>query len=149
MHDCSELLRESIRCAYEVSQLLRPTILDDFGLVTALNWLCDRFSERTRIEVEYASTFQGRLATETETHLFRIAQEAHQRCTAFRRIAACYENGPAQRLRLSVRPRQRKRPSRRGVDTQGRIRPDRHAGSCPQLEWNADDQHSAGQGDLH
>lgn len=76
MQDCSQLLKESIRSAHEISQLLRPTILDDFGLDSALNWLCERFMERNGIEVEYSSDFQGRLPAETETHLFRIAQEA-------------------------------------------------------------------------
>lgn len=76
MQDCTNLLRESIRSAHEISQLLRPTILDDFGLESALNWLCERFGERSGIEVEYSSVFNGRLTAETETHLFRIAQEA-------------------------------------------------------------------------
>ncbi len=77
MQDCSELLRDSIRSAHEISQLLRPTILDDFGLDSALNWLCERFGDRSGgIEVEYTSSIKTRLPQETETHLFRIAQEA-------------------------------------------------------------------------
>ena len=76
VEDCTGLLKDSIRSAHEISQLLRPTILDDFGLKSGLNWLCDRFAERTGIDVECACTFEGRLAPETETHLFRIAQEA-------------------------------------------------------------------------
>jgi len=76
MSDCSELLRESIQSAHEISQLLRPTILDDFGLDSALAWLCERFEERQRIELEYQSQFHGRLNAQAETHLFRIAQEA-------------------------------------------------------------------------
>jgi len=76
MQDCSELLRDSIRSAHEISQLLRPTILDDFGLDSALNWLCERFGDRSGIEVEYTSSVKARLSLETETHLFRIAQEA-------------------------------------------------------------------------
>ena len=74
--ECSELLKESIHSAHEISQLLRPTILDDFGLASALGWLCERFEQRSATPVEYSSTFDGRLAPETETHLFRIAQEA-------------------------------------------------------------------------
>jgi signal transduction histidine kinase len=76
LHDCANLLKESIRTVHEISQLLRPTILDDFGLGSALHWLCDRVGERSGIEVVYSSDFQGRLPAETETHLFRIAQEA-------------------------------------------------------------------------
>jgi signal transduction histidine kinase len=76
MKDCSQLLKESIQSVHEISQLLRPTILDDFGLDSALRWLCERFEERTSIDVQYSSSFEGRLIEQTETHLFRIAQEA-------------------------------------------------------------------------
>jgi signal transduction histidine kinase len=59
-----------------MSQLLRPTILDDFGLEAGLRWLAEGFSARTGIEVTVESSYSGRLPDETETHLFRIAQEA-------------------------------------------------------------------------
>jgi signal transduction histidine kinase len=76
LEDCVKLVDESISNVRELSQLLRPTILDDFGLDAGLRWLVERFSERTRIAVDYRSTFDGRLGDETETHLFRIVQEA-------------------------------------------------------------------------
>jgi signal transduction histidine kinase len=66
----------AIRNVRELSQLLRPTILDDFGLDASLRWLAEKFTERTAIDVDYQSDFSGRLPDETETHLFRIAQEA-------------------------------------------------------------------------
>lgn len=74
--DCLKLVDESISNVRELSQLLRPTILDDFGLDAGVRWLAERFRERTSIEVDYKSEFDGRLADETETHLFRIVQEA-------------------------------------------------------------------------
>ncbi len=74
--DCLDLVDGAIRNVREMSQLLRPTILDDFGLDASLRWLAEKFAERTRIQVDYTSTFSERLADETETHLFRIAQEA-------------------------------------------------------------------------
>jgi signal transduction histidine kinase len=74
--DCLRLVDESIGNVRQMSQLLRPTILDDFGLDAGLRWLCEGFASRTGIEVDWASTFTGRLPDETETHLFRIAQEA-------------------------------------------------------------------------
>ena len=73
--ECLELLDESIASVRELSQLLRPVILDDFGLDAGLRWLADRFRERTRIDVEYKSNISGRLSDDLETHLFRIAQE--------------------------------------------------------------------------
>jgi signal transduction histidine kinase len=74
--DCLALTGEAISNVRELSQLLRPVILDDFGLDAALRWLAEKFSERTRIRIRYESNFQGRLREQTETHLFRIAQEA-------------------------------------------------------------------------
>lgn len=74
--DCLQLIDDAIGNVRELSQLLRPVILDDFGLGAALRWLTERFQERTRIQVQYRCSFEGRLAEEVETHLFRITQEA-------------------------------------------------------------------------
>lgn len=74
--DCLGLLEETLTGVRELSQLLRPVILDDFGLDAGLRWLLDRFRERTQLEVTYDSNYEGRLTDDQETHLFRIAQEA-------------------------------------------------------------------------
>ncbi|MFO1482666.1 MAG: sensor histidine kinase [Verrucomicrobiaceae bacterium] len=74
--DCLHLVDESIANVRELSQLLRPVILDDFGLEAGLRWLAEKFAQRTRITVECDMDCKGRFADETETHLFRIAQEA-------------------------------------------------------------------------
>ena len=74
--DCLRLVDESIGNVRQMSQLLRPTILDDFGLEAGVRWLTEGFSARTGIEADVTSNYAGRLPDETETHLFRIAQEA-------------------------------------------------------------------------
>jgi signal transduction histidine kinase len=75
--DCMRLVDGAINDVREMSQLLRPTILDDFGLDAALRSLTDSFSQRTGISVEYRSGMSGRrLRDDAETNLFRIAQEA-------------------------------------------------------------------------
>ncbi|MBS1855044.1 MAG: sensor histidine kinase [Acidobacteria bacterium] len=74
--DCLRLVDESIGNVRQMSQLLRPTILDDFGLEAGLRWLAEGFQTRTGIEVAVESAHPARLPDETETHLFRIAQEA-------------------------------------------------------------------------
>ncbi len=76
LEDCQQLADHCIQNVRELSQLLRPTILDDFGLDAGLRWLSERFTQRTGIEVIYQSEFDQRLPDETETHLFRIVQEA-------------------------------------------------------------------------
>jgi signal transduction histidine kinase len=76
LDDCKHLVDDAIENVREMSHLLRPTILDDFGLDAGIRWLAERFAQRTGIEVDYNSTFKERLADEAETHLFRIVQEA-------------------------------------------------------------------------
>ena len=76
VEDCKALVDGAIHNVRELSQLLRPTILDDFGLDAGLRWLSDGFAQRTGVHVDYKSNFKERLPDETETHLFRIAQEA-------------------------------------------------------------------------
>jgi signal transduction histidine kinase len=74
--DTMRLVDDAIGNVRQMSQLLRPTILDDFGLEAGLRWLAEGFTMRTGIEVTVDSAYSGRLPDETETHLFRIAQEA-------------------------------------------------------------------------
>jgi signal transduction histidine kinase len=74
--DCLHLVDNAIGNVRQMSQLLRPTILDDFGLEAGVRWLIEGFSARTGTAVNFHSSFAGRLPDETETHLFRIAQEA-------------------------------------------------------------------------
>jgi signal transduction histidine kinase len=75
VNDCLRLVDDAISNVRQMSQLLRPTILDDFGLEAGLRWLCEGFMHRTGIQTEFRSTFSGRLPDEMETHLFRLAQE--------------------------------------------------------------------------
>jgi signal transduction histidine kinase len=55
---------------------LRPSHLDDLGLVAALHWQVDQVNRRGNTEVSLDLVGQPRdLPSETETTLFRIAQE--------------------------------------------------------------------------
>ena len=77
VEDCMVLVDRAIGDVREMSQLLRPTILDDFGLDAALRALTESFAQRTGLSVSYQSGARGtRLGDATETNLFRIAQEA-------------------------------------------------------------------------
>ena len=56
---------------------LRPSVLDDLGLLSAIRWYAERHLERRGISVRCEfSGFGGRLMPELETALFRVAQEA-------------------------------------------------------------------------
>lgn len=76
VEDALAMIKAAIGNARELSQLLRPSILDDFGLDISLSWLSEGFSQRTGIPVEYVCSGVPRLDGDTETQLFRIAQEA-------------------------------------------------------------------------
>jgi signal transduction histidine kinase len=59
-----------------LSHDLRPTILDDVGLVAAVEWFADEISHSFDGSVEVKATgSKARLSSETELVLFRIAQE--------------------------------------------------------------------------
>jgi two-component system, NarL family, sensor histidine kinase DegS len=59
------------------SRDLRPPMLDDLGLVPALEWLCGELTARAGVRAEMTFTGpQRRLPPESELALFRIAQEA-------------------------------------------------------------------------
>jgi PAS domain S-box-containing protein len=59
-----------------LSYLLHPPLLDQVGLVSALEWYVDGFRQRSGIDVALAiSGDTGRLPPDVETALFRIVQE--------------------------------------------------------------------------
>jgi signal transduction histidine kinase len=68
------LVLQSVR---NLSQLLRPAVLDDLGLVPAIESYITRFSERTGILVTLeAPTPETRLPRALEVALYRVLQEA-------------------------------------------------------------------------
>jgi signal transduction histidine kinase len=60
----------------ELSRLLRPPILDDFGLEPALRWLARSQSEAAGLEVAVEIEALPELDDDLQTLLFRVAQEA-------------------------------------------------------------------------
>jgi len=55
---------------------LRPSTLDEFGLVGALRLLVARHGERARVRASFTAPTDARAPVEIETACFRIAQEA-------------------------------------------------------------------------
>ncbi len=70
-------LSGAIREVRRISHDLRPGILDDLGLRSALIALTENFSERTGIIVKLNSvSFKNLLPADAKTALYRVAQEA-------------------------------------------------------------------------
>jgi len=75
--DLRELVVATLQDVRRLAVELRPKVLDDFGLVPALERLTDTFGEQTGIAVRFEAGIQGeRLPPEAETALYRIVQEA-------------------------------------------------------------------------
>lgn len=59
-----------------LSHELRPTILDDLGLMPALEFLATGIGKRSGLAIGVDGSTDGRLPTAVETTLYRIVQEA-------------------------------------------------------------------------
>ncbi len=71
-----EAINTTIRSVRRMYTELRPSILDDFGIVEAMQWQADEFKKRTRIECAVDSAPDDiKLDKERSTALFRIFQE--------------------------------------------------------------------------
>ena len=81
-----------------LSHELRPTILDDLGLLPALQCLTEGVAARTGLSIRVDSRIEGRLAPHVETALYRIIQEGHdqhhQTCGGYPRPASATARRP-------------------------------------------------------
>jgi signal transduction histidine kinase len=72
-----ELVVSTLHDVRRLAVELRPKALDDFGLVPALERLIEGFREETGLAVHLEARLDGgRLASDVETSLYRIVQEA-------------------------------------------------------------------------
>lgn len=70
-------LDEAVKTVRKVASDLRPSILDDFGLIDALDWHSKEFSSRYGINVHFKSLVKEiKLEATISIGLFRIYQEA-------------------------------------------------------------------------
>lgn len=77
LDDSLSLVEKTAERIRDLMAELRPSVLDDYGLLSALRWYGQQFAGRTNI----ATTVEGedpphRLPAHVESALFRIAQEA-------------------------------------------------------------------------
>jgi signal transduction histidine kinase len=79
---------ESIRTVAEkgmneirnMALLLRPSMLDDFGLVPALDWQARETGKRSGMRVQVTSELADELPEEHKTCIYRVVQEALNNC---------------------------------------------------------------------
>jgi two-component system, NarL family, sensor histidine kinase UhpB len=74
--DTRALAHSTLRAIRNLSIDLRPSALDDLGLLPALRWYVKEYQKKCAIDVTFHATgFKERLPAEMETALYRIVQE--------------------------------------------------------------------------
>jgi signal transduction histidine kinase len=72
-----DMTERNARVVRNISLLLRPTMLDDLGLIPALKWLAREVSRTSSMSVDVmAESFADDLPEEHRTCVFRVVQEA-------------------------------------------------------------------------
>jgi signal transduction histidine kinase len=76
LEEASHLTEITLRGVRDLSQLLHPSMLDDFGLPITLATYLRSFAQRTGIRAQLTGTIDERLVPEIEVGVYRIVQEA-------------------------------------------------------------------------
>jgi PAS domain S-box-containing protein len=77
IEEMSRLIGKTIESVKRISTELRPGVLDDLGLMAAVEWQVQQFQERTRIKCELTAQAEDiNLDRDITTGIFRILQEA-------------------------------------------------------------------------
>lgn len=88
------LLDQAIQVVRRIATRLRPSVLDDLGLVAAIEWQLQDFQSRTGIKGNFTSRLrEGQLDRELSTALFRIFQET---------LTNIARHASADKVRISV-----------------------------------------------
>jgi signal transduction histidine kinase len=71
------LVEASVRVVRNTALLLRPSMLDDLGLVPALRWQAREVSKRMSMDVSVAAdNVSDDVPDEYKTYIYRVVQEA-------------------------------------------------------------------------
>jgi signal transduction histidine kinase len=100
-----KLAESSVNVVRNMALLLRPSMLDDLGLVPALQWQAREISKRTGMAVTVdADSVADDLPEEVKTCIYRVVQEALHNCTrhAFARSVCIQVVEESGRIHLSV-----------------------------------------------
>jgi len=77
-----KLAEASVHIIRNMTLLLRPSMLDDFGLVPALEWQARELSKRTGMRVQVAAAESAdELPDALKTCIYRVVQEALHNCS--------------------------------------------------------------------
>ena len=92
------LVESTVRVVRNMSLLLRPSMLDDLGLIPALKWQARELSKRTSMDVSVATEIDSDdLPDEYKTCIYRVVQEALHNC-------ARHSHATTVRIRVERKP---------------------------------------------
>ena len=74
------LAEKGINEIRNMALLLRPSMLDDFGLIPALDWQARETAKRTGMHIAVSSELADELPEEHKTCIYRVVQEALSNC---------------------------------------------------------------------
>jgi signal transduction histidine kinase len=97
------LVENSVRAVRNMALLLRPSMLDDLGLVPALQWQAREVSKRTAMDVSIATELAPEdISDEYKTCIYRIVQEALHNCSRHSRATKVRIRVQQEPSRLSL-----------------------------------------------
>ena len=76
LRSVGRMAEKTLNIVRDLALLLRPSMLDDFGLVPALNWHAREMSKRTGMNVRIVADVSDDLPDEHRTCVYRVVQEA-------------------------------------------------------------------------
>jgi PAS domain S-box-containing protein len=120
--ECQRLCEESKQEIRTLSYLLHPPMLDQFGLIGALDWYIGGLKQRAKIKVELdIAPDIGRFPMELETDLFRVVQEGLTNILRYSGsdVALIRFAKTEKDLVLNIEDRGRGLPARARLDTNG------------------------------
>ena len=79
------MVESALQQVRRLALALRPSMLDDLGLVPALRWMTEQTAARTSLAIRFLPALPGqvRLVSDVETACFRIVQEALTNITRY------------------------------------------------------------------
>ncbi len=82
VEEIKSLVESTVRVVRNMALLLRPSMLDDLGLVPALRWQAREVSKRTAMDVIVAAELSSDdLPDDYKTCIYRVVQEALHNCS--------------------------------------------------------------------
>jgi signal transduction histidine kinase len=90
IHEARTVTQRALGGVRDLSQLLRPSMLDDFGLPDTLKWYLRKFSDRTGVRTELVEDrLSDRLPLDVEVCVYRTIQEALTNVSRHAQATAC------------------------------------------------------------